>query len=83
MSQKLTWERCDAVSCKNDPIAYVKFPAVSPFTKDKYTIWVRVCEKDFKAELKDPRMEVVKIRKGFTKLVRELTNKDDRVVSDT
>ena len=69
---RLTWERCDCVSCKKEPVAYIKIRGKSIFNKDKWWLWIRVCEKELKAEMKDPLMEVVKIRKGFAKQVHAL-----------
>ena len=76
---KLTWERCDRVGCKDEPIAYIKMKGNSPFLKQKYWVWVRVCKQDLQAELKDPKAIIIKIRKGFAKLVHTVQSRQNQI----
>lgn len=72
------WERCDAISCKNEPVRYISFNASpSIATGKKYRIWVRVCEEHYIGEKVDPSMKLHKTRRNLKKfLMTKIINGD-------
>ena len=65
---RIRWDRCDAINCKCIPVKLIEFRASPSILTGKiYDITVRVCQKHFEAEGKDPSMKLLKSRKGYQK----------------
>lgn len=63
---RIPWDRCDAVGCKESPIALIEMEGMkSIISENQYIAQVRVCRSHYDKQIKAPNfLRIVKKRQG-------------------